>query len=46
MSFETVLYEKHDLVAVITLNRPDRLNAINQQMLRALGMTARHHLSC
>ena len=30
--YETVLYEKKGMVVVITLNRPERLNAINLQM--------------
>jgi len=30
--FKTIKYEKIDMVAVITLNRPDRLNAIDLQM--------------
>ena len=32
MPFSTLLYEKHDRVARITLNRPERLNAIDQHM--------------
>jgi enoyl-CoA hydratase/carnithine racemase len=36
MPTETVLYEKLDHVARITLNRPERVNAINQQMLNDL----------
>ncbi|HEX4182076.1 MAG TPA: enoyl-CoA hydratase/isomerase family protein [Caulobacteraceae bacterium] len=29
MAFETVLFDKHEHVAILTLNRPERLNAIN-----------------
>jgi len=34
MTFEQVLYEKSDGVATITLNRPDRMNAFTDVMIR------------
>ena len=34
MNFETIIYEKKDAVAVITINREKQLNAINGQTSR------------
>lgn len=36
MTYETVLYEVKDRIATITINRPDKMNALNQQVLRDL----------
>lgn len=36
MSFETLRFEKRDRIALITLNRPERLNAINGAMSQEL----------
>jgi enoyl-CoA hydratase len=44
MEFETVIYEKKDQVAVVTLNRPKVLNAMNKQLwldLREAFLAAR-----
>jgi len=32
MSYETLLFEVSDRIATITMNRPERMNAMNQQM--------------
>jgi len=37
MAYETILYERRGAAALITLNRADRLNAINAAMLRDLS---------
>lgn len=36
MELETILYEVEDRTAIITLNRPDRLNALSPEMIRDL----------
>jgi len=41
VNYETIIYQKADNIARITLNRPEVLNAINRQvmaeLLRAIG---------
>ncbi len=36
--YETLIFEKHDKVAVIRLNRPQALNALNSTLIRELGL--------
>jgi enoyl-CoA hydratase len=39
--YDTILTETHDRVGVITLNRPDALNALNHQLTSDLGKALR-----
>jgi enoyl-CoA hydratase len=40
MSYETLLFEIRDGVALITINRPDKLNALNDQVVDELSHAA------
>jgi enoyl-CoA hydratase len=37
MGYETIIYQKKDAVARITLNRPEALNSLNRKMLEEIG---------
>ncbi|MCA6249469.1 enoyl-CoA hydratase-related protein, partial [Phenylobacterium sp.] len=37
MAYETLIVEAHDAVALIRLNRPEALNALNSRLLEELG---------
>jgi enoyl-CoA hydratase len=37
MTYQTILYEKRGTVALLTLNRPERVNALNAAMLDEIG---------
>ncbi len=37
MSYETIIYQKEDGLGIITLNRPDKLNALSSTLLSEVG---------
>ncbi len=41
MSYENIICEVHDVVALITLNRPEALNALSDPLMDELGQALR-----
>ncbi|HTR77289.1 MAG TPA: enoyl-CoA hydratase-related protein [Gemmatimonadaceae bacterium] len=41
MAYQTLLFEPKDGIAVVSLNRPDKLNALSDQVMRELADVAR-----
>jgi enoyl-CoA hydratase len=40
MGYQTLLFEIKDRVAIVTINRPDKLNALNDQVVEEIGDAA------
>ncbi len=40
MGYQTLLFEIKDAIATITINRPDKLNALNDQVVDELAHAA------
>src|ERR1043166_5920907 len=40
MTYSTLLYDLRDGIAVVTVNRPDKLNALNDAVITELGDVA------
>src|SRR5260370_7828881 len=40
MAYQTLLFEIRDGIAFVTINRPDKLNALNDQVVAELGQAA------
>jgi enoyl-CoA hydratase len=40
MAYQTLLFDVRDGIAVVTINRPDKLNALNDQVMAELGQAA------
>ena len=36
MSFSTIIYDKEDVIGIITMNRPKSMNAIHDEFVREL----------
>jgi len=45
MSYQTLLFELRDRIAFVTVNRPDKLNALNDQVMAELGDVAERIVS-
>jgi 1,4-dihydroxy-2-naphthoyl-CoA synthase len=38
MILKTIIYEKQDGIGIVTLNRPDRKNALSNELIRELNL--------